>query len=82
MSKGDATERNKAVKGEPLMLVDASAVVAAVGKLIALLDCGNPRVEVAAARTILALSNKFIEDDLKARVNHLESRLHGTLRRG
>lgn len=69
-------------EGEPLPHVNVSAVIAAVETLIALLDCGNPRVEVSAARTILALSNKFIEDDLKRRVNVLESRLRGALRRG
>ncbi len=70
------------VEGESLPHVNVSAVVAAVEKLIALLDCGNPRVEVSAARTILALSNKFIEDDLKRRDSLLESKLHGALRRG
>jgi hypothetical protein len=65
------------VKTEPLMIVDASAMVEAVSKLVALLNCGNPRVEVTAAHMILALSNRFIEDDLKARVSLLESGLRG-----
>lgn len=70
------------MKGKPLPHIDVSAVVAAVDTLIALLGCGNPSVEVAAARTILALSNKFSEDDLKMRVSLLESRLFGGLKRG
>jgi hypothetical protein len=37
---------------------------------------------VAAARTILALSHKLIEDDLKVRVSLLERGLRGALRRG
>ena len=69
------------MKGRPLPYIDVTAVVAAVDKLIALLDCGNPRVEVATARTILALSNKLIEDDLKARVSLLESAFSERLKR-
>ena len=69
------------MKGELLPYINVSAVVAAVDTLIALLDCGNPRVEVAAARTILAVSNKFIEDDLKERVSLLESQFSRGLKR-
>ena len=72
---------SKAVEGATLPHVDVSAVVEAVCKLKALLNCGNPRVEVSAARTILQLSNKFIEDDLKERVSLLESGLCGRLKR-
>lgn len=81
MSEGEATE-SKPLKVELLPLVDASAVEEAVSRLKALLDCGNPRVEVAAARTILALSSRFIEDDLKARVSLLESGLRKGGKRG
>ena len=69
------------MKGTALPHIDIAAVVAAVSTLKSLLNCGNPRVEVAAALTILALSNKFIEDDIKARVSVLESRLRGRLER-
>jgi hypothetical protein len=76
-----ATEMSKAVEGSAFPHIDVSAVVEAVNTLKALLNCGNPRVEVSAARTILELSNKFIEDDLKERVNLLESGLCGRLKR-
>ncbi len=65
------------MKGAVIPHVDVTAVVMAVSTLRALLDCGNPRVEIAAARMILNLSNRLIEDDLKARVSLLESRLLG-----
>ena len=69
------------MKGTALPHVDIAAVVAAVTTLKSLLSCGNPRIEVAAARTILSLSNRFIEDDIKARVSVLESELCGGLKK-
>lgn len=53
------------------------AVPLAVKKLRAQLHCGNPRVEVMAARAILSLSNKLIERDIKRRVEALEKELLG-----
>ena len=74
--------RSNIVKGDPLASIDPSAVVSAVRTLEEMLDCESRRVEVAAARTILELSNRFIKDDLKARVSLLESRCRSALRRG
>jgi hypothetical protein len=81
LSRVDAIDRSKAVKGTALPHVEITAVAAAVNTLKSQLNCGNPRTEVAAARRILALSNRFIEDDIKARISVLESRLRGRLKR-
>lgn len=67
--------------GKPLPHIDVSAVVAAVDTLLTLLNCDNPHIEVKAARTILRLLNKLIEDDLKARVSLLEGAFSGRLKR-
>jgi hypothetical protein len=57
---------------EPYELEEARAVTAAVRTLKEHLTCGDSRVEVQAARSILKLSHAYTQKQLLRRVAQLE----------
>lgn len=57
---------------DPIELIEARAVTAAVKTLKENLTCGNAYAEVQAARTILKLSNEYTARQLIRRIQELE----------